>query len=199
MTNLNILLILLFLSRQENNGKSLIEEYDKKYIQNVSNIEQMYAEHLHKFKKDLEDYTDLFKHKIQSELDEISNELKKDFSKNTEIITDGWNQTLGSYKQLELENVKHNFKQTTENIKRDMEDEIRQFHVKFQEKLKVLSEDKLNSVAEQLDVTLREEINLVKQRVNESSEHYINNKTTKQKPQSKLYSDCLDRAELNLE
>lgn len=189
---------MLFLSRQENKGKSLIEEYDKKYIQNVSNIEQMYAEHLQKFKKDLEDYTDLFKHKIQSELDEISNESKKDFSKNTEIITDNWNQTLGSYKHVELENVKHNFKQTTENIKRDMEDEIRQFHLKFREKLKVLSEDKLNSVAEQLDVTLREEINLVKQRVNESSEHYINNKTTKHKPQSKLYSDCLDPEELNL-
>ncbi|XP_060865037.1 uncharacterized protein PF3D7_1120600 isoform X2 [Metopolophium dirhodum] len=184
---------------QENSGKSLIEEYDKKYIQNVSNIEQMYAEHLKKFKKDLEDYTDLFKHKIQSELDEISSELKKDFSKNTEVITNGWNETLGSYKHVELENVKHNFKQTTENIKCNMEDEIRQFHIKFQEKLKDLSEDKLNSVAEQLDVALREEINLVKQRVNENSEYEINNKTTKHKPQSKLYNDCLDRAELNLE
>lgn len=193
-----MLLILLLLSRQENTGKSLIEEYDKKYIQNVSNIEQMYAEHFQKFKKDLEDYTDLFKHKIQSELDEISNELKKDFSKNTEIITDGWNQTLGSYKNVELENVKHNFEQTTENIKRDMEDEVRHFQLKFQEKLKVLSEDKLNSVAEQLDVALREEINLVKLRVNESSEHDINNKTAKHKPQSKLYSD-LDRAEFDLE
>ncbi|XP_016659715.1 spindle assembly checkpoint component MAD1 isoform X2 [Acyrthosiphon pisum] len=181
---------------QENTGKSLIEEYDKKYIQNVSNIEQMYAEHLQKFKKDLEDYTDLFKHKIQSELDEISNELKKDFSKNTEVITNGWNQTLGSYKHVELESVKQNFKQTTENVKRDMEDEIRQFHIKFQEKLKVLSEDKLNSVAEQLDVALREEINLVKQRVNENSEYEINNKSVKHKPQSKLNND---RAELNLE
>ncbi|CAI6366700.1 unnamed protein product [Macrosiphum euphorbiae] len=184
---------------QENTGKASIEEYDKKYIQNVSNIEQMYAEHLQKFKKDLEDYTDLFKHKIQSELDEISNELKKNFSKNTEVITNGWNQTLGSYKNVELENVKHKFKQTTENIKLDMEEEIRQFHIKFQEKLKVLSEDKLNSVAEQLDVALREEINLVKQRVNENSEYEINNKTTKHKTQSKLYNDCLDRAGLNLE
>ncbi|XP_022177088.1 spindle pole body component 110 isoform X2 [Myzus persicae] len=186
---------------QENTGKSLIEEWDKKYIQNVSNTEQMCAEHFHKFKKDLEDYTDLFKHKIQSELDEISNELKKNFSKNTEIITDGWNQALVSCKNVELENVKQNFEQTTENIKRDMEVEIRQFHINFQEKLKNVSEDKLYSVAEQLDVALREEINLVKQRVNEScSEHNINNKSTKHKAQPKLCSsDCSDRAELNLE
>jgi len=193
-----MLLILLFLSRQENTGKSLSDECNKTFIQNISNTEQMCAENVHKFKKDLEDYTDLFKHKIQSELDEMSNKLKKDFFKNTEIITDSWNQTLVSYKNVELKNVKNNFEQTTENIKRDMEVEMRQIHIQFQEKLKVVSEDKLNSVSEHLDVALREEINLVKHRVNESFEHNINNKSTKHLPQSKLYGDCLDRTELNL-
>lgn len=193
-----MLLILLFLSRQENTGKSLSEECNKTFIQNISNTEKMCAENFHKFKKDLEDYTDLFKHKIQSELDEMSNKVKEDFIKNTEIITDSWNQTLISYKNVELENVKRNFEQTTENIKRDMEVEMRQIHIQFQEKLKVVSEDKLNSVAEHLDVAFREEINLVKHRVNESSEHNINNKTTKHIPQSKLYGDCLDRTEFIL-
>lgn len=181
---------MLFISRQENTGKSLIEECDKKYIQNVSNTEQMCAENFQKFKKDLEDYTGLFKNKIQSELDAISNELKKDFSKNTETITDSWNQTLGSYKNAELEIVKHNFEQTAENIKRDTEVELQQFYLEFKEKLKIISEYKLNNVAKQLDVALREEINLVKKRVNESYEH---------RSQSKLYSDCSERAELNSE
>ncbi|XP_025199483.1 uncharacterized protein LOC112597587 [Melanaphis sacchari] len=181
---------------QENIEKSLIEECDKKYIQNISNSEQMCAENLKKFKKDLEDYTDLFKHKIQSDLDAISNELKKDFVKNTEIITDGWNQTLGSYKNDELAKAKHNFELSTESIKRETEVEIQQFRVEFHEKLNIISEDKLNSVSKQLDIALREEIDLVKKRVNESSKQDINNKTTKHIPQSKLCNDC---SEFNLE
>ncbi|XP_026810555.1 protein PFC0760c isoform X2 [Rhopalosiphum maidis] len=184
---------------QENTGKSLIEECDKKYIEHISNTEQMYADNLKKFKKDLEDYTDLFKHKIQSDLDIISNELKKDFAKNIEIITDGWNQTLGSNKNDELAKAKHNFEQSTENIKREMELEMQQFHVEFNEKLKIISEDKLNSISEKLDMALREEIDLVKKRVNESSKHDINNKTTNHTSQPiiqpKLCNDC---PELNL-
>ncbi|CAH1707562.1 uncharacterized protein PF3D7_1120600 isoform X2 [Aphis gossypii] len=181
---------------QETTRKSLIEECDKKYIQNISNTEQMCEENLRKFKKDLEDYTDLFKHKIQSDLDAISNELKKDFAKNKEIITDGWNEALGSYKNDELAKAKHNFEQSTENIKRETEIQIQQFHLEFREKLKIISEDKLNSVSEQLDIALREEINLVKKRVNESSKHNMNNKTTKHIPQSEIYNDY---PEFNLE
>lgn len=187
---------MLLLSRQETTRKSLIEECDKKYIQNISNTEQMCEENLRKFKKDLEDYTDLFKHKIQSDLDAISNELKKDFAKNKEIITDGWNEALGSYKNDELAKAKHNFEQSTENIKRETEIQIQQFHLEFREKLKIISEDKLNSVSEQLDIALREEINLVKKRVNESSKHNMNNKTTKHIPQSEIYNDY---PEFNLE
>lgn len=167
----------------------MFEEYDKKYVQNVSNAEQMCAENFKKFQKDLDNYAEIFKNQIQSELDVMSNESKKEFCKNSEIITDGWNQILGSYKNDELENVKKNFEQTTENIKRDMDIEIRQFNLELKEKLKVLSEDKLNSVTEQLDIAIRDEIDLVKKRVSKNYQYDINIKTSMQKSQPKLNSD----------
>lgn len=175
--------------RQERTEKTLCENVDKKYAENISNTEQMCAEKLNKFQKDLDNHAEIFKNQIQSELDVISNELKKGFCKNSEIITDGWNQILESYKNDELEKVKTYFEQMTENIKRDMDNEIRRFNLELKEKLKVISEDKLNSVTEQLDVAIRDEIDLVKKRISKNYQYDINIKTSMQKPQPKLYSD----------
>lgn len=184
------------MSRQEKTGKSLIEECDKRYAQNISNIEQMCAENLSKFQKNVGSYADVFKHKIQLELETISNELKKEFCKNSEMITDSWNQTLESYKSIELEKLKNSFEQTTENIKRDLNIEIYQHNLEFKKKLNVITEDKLNNVTELLDEALREEINVVKNRVNENHQFDISVKTYK--PQSKLSIDHSEQ-ELNSE
>lgn len=170
--------------RQEETRKSLIEECDSKYAQNISNSEQLCAENLSRFQKNVENYADMFKNKIKFELDTINNELKKEFCKNSEIITDSWTQTLGSYKNIELEKVKNNFEQSTENIKHDMDVEIHQYNLKFKEKLNIITEDKLNNISEQLDEALREEINVVKLRVSENYQHGV--KTLKHEPEPRL-------------
>lgn len=170
--------------RQEKAGKSLIEECDKRYSQNISNIEQMCAENLGKFQKNVESYADKFKNKIQSELETISNELKKEFCKNSEFITDSWNQTLESYKNIELVKVRNIVEQSAENIKRDIDLEIYQQNLEFKKKINTITEDKLNNVTEKLDEALREEINVVKNRVHENYQHDISVKT--HKLQSKL-------------
>jgi len=152
----------------------------------------MCAENFKKFQKDLDDYAEMFKNQIQSELNAISNESKKEFCKNSEITTDSWNEILRSYKNIELEKVKNNFEQTTEDIKRDRDIEIHRFNLEFKEKLRVISEEKLNEVTEQLDIALRDEIDLVKQRVNKNYPHDINIKISKNKLQPKL---CVDYPE----
>lgn len=156
----------------------------------------MCAENLSKCQKNVENYADMFKHKIQSELETINNELKKDFCKKSDIITDSLNQTLESYKNIELEKVKTTFEQSTENIKRDMDLEIYQQNLEFKKKLNIITEDKLNNVTEQLDEALREEINVVKNRVNENYQHDASVKTYK--PPSRLSIDHSER-ELNSE
>lgn len=153
----------------------------------------MCAENLNKFQKDLDNYAEIFKNQIQSELDVMSNELKKEFCKNYEMITDSWNQILESYKNNKLEEVKNNFEQTTENIKRETDIEICQFNLELKEKLKVISEGKLNSVTEQLDIAIRDEIDLVKKRVSKNYQHDININTSLQKLQPKLYINSDDR------
>lgn len=177
--------------RQEKTGKSLIEECDKRYVQNISNIEQMCAENLGKFQKNVESYADMFKHKIQSELETIKNDLKKDFCKKCDVINDSWNQTLESYTNIELEKVKTTFEQSTENIKRDMDLEIFQQNLEFKKKLNVITEDKLSNLTEQLDEALRGEINVVKNRVNENYQHDVSIKTYK--PPSRLSTDHSER------
>lgn len=184
----------IFSFRQEKTGKSLIEECDKRYVQNISNIEQMCAENLSKFQKNVESYADMFKYKIQSELETINNELKKEYRKKSDTITDSWNQTLDSYKNIELEKVKTTFEQSSEKIRRDMDLEIYQQNLEFKKKISVITEDKLNNVTEQLDDALREEINVVKNRVTENYQHDVSVKTYK--PPSRLSIDHSER-ELN--
>ncbi|VVC30248.1 Hypothetical protein CINCED_3A011342 [Cinara cedri] len=158
---------------QEKIENSLIEECDKKHFKNVSNIEQICEENLKKFQSDLIHHAEIIKNKIHVEFDVITNELKKNFCEKSETVTDNWNQILGSYANLELEKIKNNYEKTTENIKRDTDNEICRFDLEFKEKLKKMSEDKLNNVTEQLDIALREEINLVKKRVNEKYQNEL--------------------------
>lgn len=165
-----------------------MEECDIKYIENVSNAERMCKENLNKFQRDLDDYAEMFKNRIQSELDMISNELKREFCKNSEMATDGWDQTLKSYKNVELEKVKNNFECTTENIERDADDEIRRFNLEFKERLKVISEDKLKEVTEQLQIALRDEIDLVVKKGPVDKNYSRDIKVSKRNEQkSKLY------------
>lgn len=176
--------------RKEKTGKSLIEECEKKCIENVSNAEHMCTENLIKFQKDMENYAKTFKSQIQSELDAMSNELKKEFSKNAEFITDSWSKTLVSYKNVEMDKVKHNFQQITEDIKRDADVEIHRFNKEFKEKLKTVSEDKLDNITEQLDVVLRDEINLTKTKSNKNDQE-TSAKT--HNPHLKSCTDCSER------
>jgi len=163
-----------------------------KCIEKISNSEQMCAENIIKFQKDLENYADKFRNQIQSELCVMSNEFKKEFCKNSEIMTNSWDQILASYKNDMLENIKFNFEQTMENNKRDINIELHKFNQKFKEKLNIISEDKLKSVTEQLDIAIQDEINLVKSRVNKDYKE-ININTSTNKPQSKLCTECLER------
>jgi hypothetical protein len=147
----------------------------------------MCAENLIKFQKDLDVYSEVFKKQIQSEIDVISDKLKKEYSINSEIITDSLKQGLESYKNVEMENIKRYFEHTIENIKRDTDNDIHQLKLELKEKLKSISKDFLNNVAQQLDLVLQEEINIVKKRVHENSLYNVNTETFNHKPLSKQY------------
>lgn len=153
----------------------------------------MYIENFKKFQKDLDDYSKLLRNQIQLEFDAISKETKKEFHKNSEITADSWNQILKSYENVELEKVKNNFQQTTENIKHDTNNEIYKFHAEFKEKLKGISEDKLNNFTKQLDIVLRDEIDLLKQQIDKSYPCDMNIQISKHKPQYKLHNDCAEQ------
>lgn len=171
-----------------------METIDQKFVQNVSNIEKTCAKHLNKFQKDLEDHGKAFKTRTQSELDVISNELKNEFRKNSNAIMDNWSHSLKSFEDEELQRLRSKFIQNMENVERNVDVEIRQFNSDFKEKLKMISEDKLHGVAEQLDVALREEINLVKKRINENCKYNINNdKTPCHKYQLEPLVNCSER------
>lgn len=158
----------------------------------------MCEENINKFEKGLENYAEITKKKIQAELIVISNELKKEFCTKSGTVNDSWNQTLELYTNFELEKVKNNVEQTTENIKRDMDNEICHINLEFKEKLKKITKDKLNNVTEQLDISLREEIDLIKNRVNENYQHALNiNNRSNHK--SNLCANCCPERELNPE
>lgn len=184
----NKIIIFIFGYRQEKTEKSLTEQFDKKYIQMTD--EQMYAENLNKFQKDLENYAETLKNKIQSELNIISNEFKNEFCRSSKIVTDSWKQTLESYKNIELEKLKEHFEKTTEDVKHYTDVEINQFNLEFKEKLKSMSNDKFNNATDQLDMALREELILVKKRLCENYQHNFNNtsKMSKHKPPTILYN-----------
>lgn len=184
--------------RQEKIENALIVECDKKYIKNISNFEQMCVENINKFQKGLDNYAEITKNKIQAELDVISNEFKKKICTKSGTVNDSWNQTLELYTNLELEKVKNNVEQTTENIKRDTDNEICLINLEFKEKLKQISKDKLNNATEQLDIYLREEIDLIKNRVSEKNQHALNiNNMSNDK--SNLCANCCPERELNPE
>lgn len=158
----------------------------------------MCAENLKKFQKDIEDYAELFKSKIQIELDVLSNELKKEFCKSTEKINTSWNQTLESYKNVELEKVKKDFEQGRNNFKSDTDNEIHRLNLELKDKLRVISEDKLKTVTEKLDLALSDEIVLVKKRINENCQRNLSVNTSKKEPTSKFCVGCSER-DLNSE
>lgn len=159
----------LFCFRRENVEKLLVEARDRERVENdVSNAAKTRAEHFERFQKDLEDHAKALKNRTQSELDAISNELKREFGKNSDAITDGWSRTLESFKNAQSERVKRKLAQSAENVERDADVEIRRFDSEFKEKLQAISEDKLRDVAEQLDAALRDEIDLVKKRIDKN-------------------------------
>lgn len=159
----------------------------------------MCAENLKKFQKDIEDYAELFKSKIQMELDVLSNELKKEFCENSEKINASWNQTLESYKIDELEKVKKDFEQSRNNFKSDADAEIHRSNQELKEKLRIISEDKLKTVTETLDLVLNDEIVLVKKRINENCQHELSVNTSQKEPRSKFCVGCSERRDHNSE
>lgn len=178
----------LFFIRQEKTEKLFIEEYEKKHVENISNVEQMYTDKLNMFQKDLENYTKVFKNEIQSKLDAMSNELIKEFSKNAQCITDSWNKTLQLYRNTELDKVKNDFEQTAENIKCDTDTELQRFHQEFKKKLEVLSEVKLSNITDQLDAALQNKIDSIKTQTNKNCQDDVTNMmiqaSSMHKPQS---------------
>lgn len=182
--------------RQDKTEKLLIDHCDKKYIQ-ITNKEQMFTDNFTTFQNDLENYAKTFKNKTQNELDIISNDLKQNFSKKLELVTDTWDQTLESYKNVELNKLEKHFEQSLENIKHEMNVEINQVDLEFKEKLKGISNDKLNNATNELDVALREEINLVKKRITENYQHNVSIEKSMYKPQSKLNIDYTSNQEFN--
>lgn len=145
----------------------------------------MRAENVIKFQKDLDDYSEVFKNQIQSEIDAMYEKLKKELYENSEIITESLKEGLGSYKHVEMEKIKNYFEHTFENVKRDTDNDVHQFNLELKENLKIMSKDKLNNVAEQLDLLLQEEINLVKKQVHKNCLHDINVEPSKNEPLSK--------------
>lgn len=141
----------------------------------------------------MENHALMFKNQIQSELDKMSNQLKKDFCKDFEPITDNWNQTLESFKNIELEKVRSKLEQSTENIKRETDDEVHRINLEFKEKLKVISEDKYKNATEQLDLDLREEINSVRKRISENYQFDLNNQVPRHKSQPKRCINCSEQ------
>lgn len=178
----------MFFIRQEKAEQLLAEEYEKKRVENISNIEQMYTDKLNIFQKDLENYTKVFKNEIQSKLDAMSNELIKDFSKSAQCITDSWNKTLELYRKAELDKLKNDFEQTAENIKCDTDSELHKFHQEFKEKIEVISEVKLSNITDKLDTALQNKIDSVKTRANNNCQDDVINMmiqtSSTHKPQS---------------
>lgn len=177
----------MFFIRQEKAEKLLIEEYEKKRVENISNVEQMYTDKLNMFQKDLENCTKVFKNEIQSKLDAMSNDLIEEFNNNAQCITDSWNKTLQLHKNAELNKVKNDFEQTAKNIKCDTDTELHRFNQEFKEKLEVISEVKLSKVTDQLDAALQNKIDSVKTQVNKNCQDDVINMiqtSSTHKPQS---------------
>lgn len=165
----------MFFIRQEKAEKLFIEEYEKKRVENMSNVEQMYMDKLNMYQKDLENYTKLFKNEIQTKLDAMSNELLKEFNKKTQCITDSWNKTLQLYRNTELDKVKNDFEKTAENIKCDTDTELHRFYQEFKEKLGVMSEAKLSNITDQLDAAVQNKIDSVKTQANKNCQDDVIN------------------------
>lgn len=132
----------------------------------------MCAENVFKFQKDLDDYSEIFKNQIQLEIDAISDKLKKEHCKNSEIITDELKQELGLCKHDAMEKIKKYFEHTTENVICDTDNDIHKLNLELKEKLKIISEEKLNKVTDKLDLVLQEEIDIVKKQVHENVETF---------------------------
>jgi len=178
--------------RREKTGKLFIEECEKKCVENISSAERTCLDKLSTFQKDLENHAETFKKQIQSELKFMSDELKKEFCKNSGSVTDSLSKALVSYKNDELDKVKNDFDQTVEIIKRDTNTELHRFNQEFREKLKVISEIKLNDATDQLDLVLRDEIESIKTRVNRSDHDITSNvqPPTHKPPSPKLCVEC---------
>lgn len=152
----------------------------------------MCLEKLRMFQKDLENHAETFKKQIQSELQVMSDEFKKEFYKNSENVTNCWSKTLVLYKNDELDKVKKDFEQTMESVKHDTNTELHRFNQEFREKLKAISEVKIKDATDQLDLALSDKVDTVTTQLNRN---YYNNTSnvqppTMQQPSLKLRVDC---------
>ncbi|XP_050441507.1 repetitive organellar protein [Adelges cooleyi] len=172
---------------KEDLDKKILDENEKHDVQCSLNNQKMNAETYKKLQDDLENNVQTLKSEIESKTNKsIQNLIIDELSHKSKTAIAGWDQAADLYKMAELEKVKFDIEQKAENVKRHAEKEIERCNKEFDEKLKVISNDKLKNADEALNLALCDQIELVQKRV---KGYYDNqNNTTKNNFETNIHA-----------